>query len=148
MNRPIVAWIVAPLWVPAAAVPFAVYAFPYPGQFHWVLITLILAAVFTYLGMFALGIPAARILRSFGVSGILPAIGLGFIAGELTWALFGLCFGLFLGEGIHGFEYFFTSLTKTNPIGLLVPATLGALVGATFWIIARPDRSHRRGELN
>ena len=58
------AFLVAPLWVPAAAVPFAALMFPYPEQRRWIYITVIIAAVFAYGGVAAFGTPVFLLLRA------------------------------------------------------------------------------------
>ena len=69
------------------------------------------------------------------------AVALGLIGGLLTWAMFGVCFGLILGEGLRGFGYFVQGAIQAELFGIFVPASLGVLVGLTFWMIDRPDRA-------
>ena len=64
------------------------------------------------------------------------------------WAVFGLFFGLFLGEGLRGFSYFLGGLIEAKLLGIIGPLTLGTLVGLTFWMIARPDRIVQGGPSN
>jgi hypothetical protein len=64
MRRTVLAFLIAPLWVPAGAWPYAAYMFPYPEQQHWILMTTIVATVFAYGGTAALGIPAFLLLRA------------------------------------------------------------------------------------
>jgi hypothetical protein len=45
-------------------VPFAARAFPYPERRHWIYKTVIIAAIFAYGGVAALGMPAFRLLRA------------------------------------------------------------------------------------
>jgi hypothetical protein len=138
VNRSVRAFIVAPLWVPAVVAALGASMFPYPGEIHWVVISTAVAAAFGYLGAAVLGVPAFRLLRSHALTGPLAALGMGVVIGEITWALFGLCFGLVLGEGPAGFVDFIRDAIGGDVFGLLIPAVLGALVGGTYWAMDRP----------
>jgi hypothetical protein len=136
MNRTVIAFFIAPLWVPLIVAPYAALVlFPYPAQWHWIIITVVLSATFTYLGVFALGFPAFRVLRSRNLTALWIAAGLGFIVGAVTWAVFMACFALSLGEGLHGVH----GALSSHSIFVLLTGLLGMLVGTTFWLIARAD---------
>ncbi len=139
MSRTTLAFLVAPLWAPAAAVPFAARAFPYPEQRHWIVITVIIAAIFAYGGVAALGIPAFRLLRASKHTAFWIAPILGFAVGVATWLVFIVLFGLSLGN-----SWTFVSndlVTNSAHFWAFLPTgALGAAVGATLWLIARPDR--------
>ena len=98
MRRTALAFLIAPLWVQAAAVPFAVLAFPYPGQRGWIYTTVIIAAIFAYGGVAALGMPAFGLLRARKHAAFWIAPILGFAVGDVTWLVFVFLFGLSLGE--------------------------------------------------
>jgi hypothetical protein len=137
MNRTSTAFLVAPLWVPAVMVPFAVRMFPYPAQGRWIYITVVIAAIFAYGGTLVLGVPAflllrARHYRSFGTAAVV-----GFAIGGLTAVAFFLLLALSLGGTFAGI---WREGVKVN--FWLLPAAcgvLGSIVGATLWLIARPD---------
>jgi hypothetical protein len=130
----------APLWVPVTVGSLGASMFPYPGQLHWMVIATAVAAAFGYIGA-AMGVPVFRFLRSHGRTGPWAALAAGVVVGELTWALFGLCFGLALGEGPGGFIDFMRDAIGGDILGPFIPAVLGGLVGLTYWVIARPDQA-------
>lgn len=145
-RRTIAALIIAPLWVPITVAIFAAWkVFPDPAQGPWVILSTVVAAIVTYIGVTVIGVPAMRILREHNLTGPWSAAALGLLGGALMWAAFGLFFGLLLGEGLRGFSYFLRGLIDGKLIGIFAPLALGALVGLTFWMIARPDRGTHRG---
>jgi hypothetical protein len=60
----------------------------------------------------------------------------------VMWLVFSALFALMLGEGTLGVHL---TLTDANMLkGLIWPGgVLGAVVGAAFWLIARPDHQTR-----
>jgi hypothetical protein len=85
--------------------------------------------------VFALGYPAFRYLRVRGMTSVWRAVGLGFAAGAVMWALIAFCLGLLKYGGIT--LAFYQSFNDVSPPAEL----LGVIIGATFWLIARPDRA-------
>ena len=144
MSRTVLAFLIAPLWVPAAAVPFAVRAFPYPEQRHWIYITVFIAAIFAYGGVAALGMPAFRLLRARKHTAFWIAPILGFAVGVVAWLVFIVLFGLSLGNSWAFVSHDLAS-NSAHLSAFLPTGALGAAVGATLWLIARPDR-HDLGE--
>jgi hypothetical protein len=71
------------------------------------------------------------------------ALSAGFVIGATTWLAFMAFFALMLGEGLQGIALALGDAPKHLAF-LLLPAGLGALVGATIWLIARPDRQVER----
>jgi hypothetical protein len=100
MSRTALAFLIAPLWVPAITAPYAVHMFPYPEQGHWIYITTIVGAVFAYGGALTLGLPAFLILRArkFTAFWIAPVVG--FAIGVVTCIVCLVLFGLSLGGGL------------------------------------------------
>lgn len=145
MKRRRIAFLVAPLWVPFATVIIANFSiFPYPQQGAWVIISGVIAAVFAYVGTLLLGVPAFRFLVSRNWTALWIAPALGFSIGILMWVLFLVLIPLFLGEGVEGIREELGSAANNllaQAVGLLVTGGLGALVGVTLWLIARPDRA-------
>lgn len=139
MRRTVLAFLIAPLWVPAGAWPYAAYMFPYPGQQHWILMTTIVATVFAYGGTAALGIPAFLLLRARKYTSFWIAPVLGFAAGVATWQVFLVLFGLSLG---HSWSFVLRELVNGSArLDNYLPAgPLGSAIGATLWLVARPDR--------
>jgi hypothetical protein len=140
-SRTVLAFLVAPLWVPAATTLLAIGTFPYAEQRGIYIITII-AAIFAYGATAMLGLPAFLILRARGHTAFWFASALGFGVGVITWAIFMILLGLSLGNSWT----FVTHDIVNNPAQRLIfPLTgaLGAAVGATLWLIARPDRERR-----
>jgi hypothetical protein len=144
MSRSRIAFLVAPLWVPLVMIPVAsLYLFSRPNQGPWVVISTVLGMVFGYGGTLAFGLPAFAILRSRQRTAFWIAPVLGFVIGAVTWQIFLAFFALMMSDGhlslvVHGIRQSFN-----DPVQLLfaaAPGSLGALVGATLWLIARPDR--------
>lgn len=137
-SRTVLAFALAPLWVTAATALFAVQAFPYPAQRHWIIITTVIGTIFAYAGTIVLGAPAYWFLGSRNFRGPSVAIALGIGIGGLTWACFLFLFPISLGEGA---AVAWQALT-TNPAiwqSFLPACVLGSIVGITLWLIARPD---------
>jgi hypothetical protein len=140
MTRTATAFAIAPLWVPLLAAPvFRFYVWPDPAQVHWVAIGTIISATFAYVGCVVLGLPLFRWLIARGLVSFWIAPFAGFVIGVVTWLLFMACFALMLGEGAQGVALALADAPKHLRF-LLLPAGVGALVGATIWLIARPDR--------
>ena len=140
MRRTAFAFLVAPLWVPAVTALFAAPAFPHPEQRHWIYITTIVGAIFSYGGVLAFGIPAFLILRARKLTAfwIAPLIGFGVGAG--TGLIFYILFALSLGNSLTFIWHELGSNPAVFTKFLLPTGALGALVGTTLWLIARPDR--------
>jgi hypothetical protein len=80
MNRSLVAFLVAPLWVPLVMTPLAsLYMFSSPNQGPWVVITTFPGVVFGYGGTLAFGLPAFAVLRSRQMTAFWIAPVLGFM---------------------------------------------------------------------
>jgi len=141
MRKIVLAFLIAPLWVPAAAIPFAVFVFPHPEQRHWIYFTTIIAAIFAYGGVAALGLPAFLILRNRKHTSFWIAPALGFGVGIVTLVAFLALFALSLGSPRPFANVMPNSLAQW--LTFLLTGALGAAVGATLWLIARPDHAGR-----
>jgi hypothetical protein len=138
MSRTRIAFLVAPLWVPlAAALVFRLIVWRDPAQAHWVVIGTALSALFAYGGSYLLGLPLFRWLLSRGLVSMWIASTVGFVIGAVTWLVFMACFTTFLGQGPVGAA---SAIAPQQLSFLFIPGGLGALVGMTLWLIARPDR--------
>jgi hypothetical protein len=139
VSRTVLAFLIAPLWVPAAVAPYASHVFPYPEQRHWIFITTIIGSIFAYGGVAALGMPTFFVLRARKCTAFWIAPALGLVVGISTWLVFIILFGLSLGN-----SWAFVSHDLANNSahwwGFSATGALGAAVGATFWLVARPDR--------
>jgi len=132
MSRTLIAVFVAPLWAPLAT--FLVGA---ASGFHSTLAMTIIAGVFAYAGMIGFGLPALLLLRALDLTAFWIALLLGFSIGALSWLLFKVLFVLALGSSLY---FAWEQAINLNDIYVGSSGLLGVLVGATFWVIARPDR--------
>jgi hypothetical protein len=113
--------------------------FPYPEQRHWIFITTLIGSIFAYCGAAALGMLTFFILRARKYTALWIAPVLDLAVGVSTWVVFIILFGLSLGN-----SWALVSHDLVNNSGnwwaFLATGALGAEVGATLWLIARPDR--------
>jgi hypothetical protein len=143
VNRTVLAFLVAPLWVTFAAAIIAVIAFPYAGQGQWILISIIIGTVVGYGPTWLLGGPVFLLLRRRNHTSLWLALVLGFVTGGAAWLGFGVLFALWLRS-----SPLFTA-DLINFFWVLGTGTLGSIVGASLWLIARPDRPlDRTGLMN
>jgi hypothetical protein len=126
------------LWVPAAIAHFAVHKFSHPEQRHWIYITTVIGAIFAYGGVLMLGVPAFLIFRARNRTAFWIAATLGFGMGGLTWIIFTVLFALSLGNSLAFVWHEAANFASWWPV--LPTGALGSVVGATLWLIARPDR--------
>jgi hypothetical protein len=126
--RSVLAFLIAPLVVPA---PYAVSAIYYSlidrWGAPWFLFIAGIMALITYAGVISLGIPAYLLLRSLGLTAFWIAPVTGFIVGAITDWVAIVCF------------------LPPAPADQLLRAmasagVYGAVVGAILWLIARPYR--------
>jgi hypothetical protein len=132
MGRPILALLTAPLWVPVIFVAAMIVEQP-PAESPVVEMTIVFA-LFAYAGAALFGIPAYLLLRRSSRALLGAAIGLGFVAGAVTWGA--LLIVLEWGPAM-------TSLSPWEQQMFLPAGAVGSLVGVTLWLIARPRASHR-----
>jgi hypothetical protein len=141
MSRTAIAFVVSPLWTPlAVGLFFGVGVIADTTQIdgadiRFIASAVVISALLTYFGMFALGYPAFRYLRARGMASVWRAMGLGFVAGAVMWALVAFWLGLW--------KYGWVTLALYQSFNdVYLPAELlGLIIGATFWLIARPDRA-------
>lgn len=150
MKRSILAFLVAPLWVPVWAGVFGQFAFkPEPGIFgpgqepDWFLASLVAGLAIGYGATWFLGIPAHLTLgmRRWTAWSVYLSVGAGL--GILTRLLGRLAYGLSRGDPAHAATYAVAMFA--DPAVILAPMILGMLVALTVWAIARPDLSGRMG---
>lgn len=138
MNRTVIAFIVAPLWVPVAAEVVA-YTLE-PTDSLSVAVDVLYNTFVSYLGAFALGFPAFLFLRSRKMTTFWIATLSGCIIGGVWGAMFTTGLIFYLG-GIGAIQKLFGGNGNLVQMSLS-PAMLGMIVGATVWLIARPDIRH------
>ena len=144
MNRKLrtaLAFLVAPAWIPALGVGTIYFVDPYAAQDNSFPLIGATSAMVTYLGVLVIGLPAFLFLRRRGWTSRWLAVALGFGAGVVMCAAFLFVFGLGFGEGLsEQLAMLRQEPVLPNIIMQLVTGSLGALVGITLWLIARPDR--------
>ncbi|HVW75153.1 MAG TPA: hypothetical protein VHC39_16065 [Rhizomicrobium sp.] len=140
-TRTVLAFAVAPLWVPLSVVS-AVFLFdPYVHQDGGVVAPGIVSTLVTYIGVLTIGLPAFLFLKARGWTSWKLAVALGLAAGLVMLAAFGIVFGFSFGEDLgEQLKLLRQETLLSNAIAFLVTGGLGALVGITLWSIARPDR--------
>jgi hypothetical protein len=144
MKRTVVAFLVAPLWVPAAGVVYTAYQVPFLKPSNLVYVTIVWA-ILAYSGALILGLPAFYALGLLGVrnrTSFWSAIALGLEMGVLTFFGFSIFFfGLFAPDFSIAFV-----LNQWTHLSLWWDAlqfgVLGSIVGITLWLIARRDLRH------
>jgi hypothetical protein len=142
MNRPAIAFIVAPLLVPLAMATYYSYAvFPYPEQRNVVALLAAAGAISSYGSIFALGLPAFIILRSRSLTGWWIFAVLGVVFGLATWLILLVSIFLYRDWNIEGLIHELHVILAVERLSLLRPGLLGAAVGLTHWLIARPDQA-------
>jgi hypothetical protein len=147
MKRTVVAFSLAPLWVPAAEIAYAAYKMPFLKLGHLV-IQAILWAIFAYGGTLIFGLPAIHALDFFGVrhrKSFWIAMVLGFGAGVLTTFCF-LVLVIRLFAPKFNIAFIFDQWNRSAFWWEYLPmGVLGSIVGGTLWLIARPDSAHLGG---
>ena len=113
--------------------------FPYPEQRYWIYITTVISAIFGYGGVLTLGLPAFAVLRGRKHTAFWIAPVLGFGIGAVTGVVFFVLFGLSLGNSFTFVWHELVAKSVNWPSPLLQTCALGAVVGTTLWLIARPD---------
>jgi hypothetical protein len=134
--RVVIAFFLAPLSVPLSML--LILAFSGVNTAGTMMIP-IFAVVASYGGTFVFGVPAYSVLKGRGVTAAWAAVATGLAIGGITWVLFSVLLPLFLGQGLSGARFALTDRSIMS--GVLWPGGVeGALVGAVYWLIARPDR--------
>jgi hypothetical protein len=141
--------LVAPLCVPFIAAPY--FSFTMHGAFALydpvgALLATVVSTAFGYLGMFSMVLPSYRYLTEKGLTGIWVSVLCGFVAAEITAGVLVLVLGVLLGARSQStVALIFRGVTNVQNLpGIAIIGVLGMMVGAVFWLIARPDRSSRQ----
>jgi hypothetical protein len=132
-RRTIIAFWIAPLWVPLLLWGWAAVSLqPHPG------IVLVVMAFAAYLAMLVVGLPTLLFIQARNWTGLRAATFAGAVMAVFV-SYFGLVLVLLaLDSPCACWSAFHEALA---PKILSVSAGLGALVSATFWAVVRPDRS-------
>jgi hypothetical protein len=130
--RTIVAFLVTPLAVPIALLPYLLFGQRAPG---WPTSVLILMTIISYIGLLVFGVPTFVLLIERGWTAFWLAPLCGFAFGVVTWlaclVVVALVFSYSLAD-----VFTWDSLAEA----LWPGGGAGVVSGAIFWLIARPDR--------
>jgi putative effector of murein hydrolase len=121
-TRLVVAFCVAPLVVPVSVF------ISFRDDLLWALNLALAGVILAYVGTALFGIPVYRFLHARRWVFLWTATFAGFISGMITWYLFSRLISL--DPGLFGVRAFW-----------IWPGVWGAIVGASMWLIARPDRN-------
>jgi hypothetical protein len=144
MKRSTTAFIVAPLWVPLLAVAYTLYlSLRHVGPVVWAHAAVL--SIFAYIVVFALVSAVFRWLWSRGWTAGRTAAVVGAALAVLTCMAAVLSFNLASGAELRGPTLADFLRSEFLLFVLMAPGLVGALVGATIWLIARPDLSQGRG---
>jgi hypothetical protein len=136
--RVAIAFLITPLAVPLLMLP---WLFSGHMASPLIVIVMFITTLVSYAGTLVLGIPAYLLLIARGMTAAWIAAAVGFVIGGLMWLVFSVLLVLSLGQGLAGVRFALTDLHSLR--GILWPGgSLGAIVGALFWLIARPDKQH------
>ena len=139
--RQVIAFLVAPLVVPLLFLA-VLYLSP-PGIESIFGTALFVSGFIAYVGTFMFGIPIYEFLRARNLTAFWIAPAAGVVVGAIMMYVFFVLLGLFFGTSISDtLSHFGRPDLLLFSLGFGAPA--GAAVGATFWLIARPDRRTRR----
>jgi hypothetical protein len=81
-------------------------------------------------------LPAFKFFKARNYTSFWIAVVLGFAIGGVTWLVFKILFALSLGNDLS----FSWRQASNADSWVLATGALGSVVGATLWLIARPDR--------
>lgn len=148
MTRLLFAFLAGPFWTAVflglqARLFWREPEFISPGeQPDWVLMATLLGLLAGAVAMAVLGLPAHRLLRRRGRTALTPYL-LAFTAiGLAGWCAALLIASAFGPADLRFALYMLADTVVSRPVVPLSAAALGALVGASFWAIARPDTTH------
>lgn len=135
--RDAIAFLVAPLVVPLLLLA-VLYLGPQPTDSFFG-IALFVSAFIAYAGIFIFGVPIYEFLRARKLTAFWIAPAAGVIVGAIMMYVFFALLRLFFGASISDMlSDFGRPDLLLFSLGFGAPA--GAAVGATLWLIARPDR--------
>jgi hypothetical protein len=139
VKRIVLAFILAPLWVPLAAIPWSIVIF---REYEWthILLNAGLATAVAYAGTALLALPAFLLLRRFGLTGPGTAMASGFvIAVLLRFALYAAYQWILLDCSLKSVWLGLGRLmdVQQSIAGAILYGPVGVVAGLTFWMIAR-----------
>src|SRR5262249_47792087 len=133
-------FLIAPLWVPAIAAGWTTFILASEAPRSLISITAAIAGVLGYGGALVIGIPLYLVMRARERTAFWIALVAGFCARPGTRLV---CVGA-LSLRFRGSWMLVVHdpVIDMPPAGAAVPCgVVGIIVGATLWLIARPDRA-------
>lgn len=137
MNRTLVAFLVAPLVVPAFML---FYLRGLSSTDFWQTFSLVVSVIVAYTGVWVLGFPTYLFLRARQWTSFWLAPVLGFVIGAAMMLVFGVGFTVLLGHSLVSAVSDVMRDPNMLRGALWQGGVAGAATGAVFWLIARPDR--------
>lgn len=137
MNRTLIAFLVAPLVVPAL---MFFYLRGLSSTDFWYAFSLVISVIVSYAGVWILGFPTYRFLRARQWTSFWLAPVPGFVIGAAMLLVFGVVLNVSFGHSLASAVS--TVMKDPNMLrGALWPGGVGgAATGVVFWLIARPDQ--------
>ncbi|MBN9218907.1 MAG: hypothetical protein J0I79_13215 [Mesorhizobium sp.] len=138
------ALLIAPLWAPVFAAIYAAFFWAPPSfmgtvdRTSWIGLAACAGALFGYGAIVAIGLPAHKALQRLNLRSAAAYLVLWFATGIVAWLII-----FVVSFARQGLTFSVSYLAETIIHRTWVPISFGilwALVGATFWAIARPDR--------
>ena len=143
MKRLAAACLISPLWVPFFAMLWAAFTPPFLGMRgmssgSWMSAATAVGAMIGYAGIVILGIPAHLLLRRRSPS-IWVYLAIWFGVGLAAWTI--IFFVLFASNGLRPALAYLVETIVYRPHVPSRIAAVWAVVGMTFWLIVRPDKT-------
>ena len=144
MKRLLTGLFLAPLWLPIAAAIYAALFWSPPnfiGDFDresWIEMAALTGALLGFFAIFAVGLPVHIILRRRNYRSLGAYVTTWFALAITVWLV-----GFIASFARDGLIFSLSYLAETIVHRPYVPISFGivwAVVGATFWVIVRPDR--------
>jgi hypothetical protein len=133
MDRPGLAFLIAPLWVPLIVTLYAAFV---SRLETWVPLATIISLLFAYAGTLLFGVPTYLLLRRWPLALLVAGLLVGFGAGVMMWNAFFVLFGLSLGHSLQTIATTFSGIDLQEHLyWSRRTGTLGSLVGLTLWFI-------------
>jgi hypothetical protein len=144
VRRTVLAFLLAPFWPPAIVLAAIFIRSVWQGHPLLVFIDLpivLLAAIFAYAGTALFGVPTYLLLRRCGSTSFWLAPVFGFLIAAIALHVGNLVFqAAFWGYAPTIQDLLRPFTDRGAAAGSPIVSVVGALIGATLWFIARPDR--------
>lgn len=144
-RRSVIAFVVAPLWVPILVSSYLIAAIfsrpldPIVSPYSIISFAAIVSIIVSYGGTVAIGLPIYWMALRWRRTRFAIAPVVGFAVGLVTWlVVVAIAFPHPVDELAK--EVLVTLREPTQLMSVVWPGWIGALVGITLWLFARPDR--------